>query len=229
MQEHEKITKLFFDIIGESIGLMSKVKEEEPPRPFSECLTRVIPKHPKTKEMEKAISLALQFNKQLRAEGISTTPSMEELAGWEMTLNFTAQIFLQSQIIQAIIPISIPPDLKKFLTIVPPEQLKCFDYAFFQIGEKRALRLEGYDNEQVPGLLTKWGYQQISFSDAVPGDLVIYKNNGFPTHMGVYKGEKMVLSKWGNETPVAYLHHALMAPTVYGDKMFFYRPPKSGS
>lgn len=207
---------------------MSKVKEEEPPRPFSECLTRVIPAQPKTMEMEKAISLALQFNKQLEAENmLAQQPTMENLAEWETILSATAQIFLQSQIVKKVIDIAISSNLEELLR-APPTQIRCFEYAFCQIGETRALSRD-FNNEELPGLLRSWGYKQISLSDAVPGDLVLYLNQNFPTHLGVYQGKSMVLSKWGNETPVAYLHHALMAPTVYGNKMAFYRTPKSGS
>jgi hypothetical protein len=124
-------------------------------------------------------------------------------------------------------PVSISKDLVGFLT-VPQEELSCFDYAFCQIREKRAL-FKDYENHEVPGLLKSWGYQPISAKDALPGDLVLYFNAGYPMHLGVCKGGNMVQSKWGNENPLAYLHHATVAPTAYGNKMAFYRSPKSGS
>ena len=42
------------------------------------------------------------------------------------------------------------------------------------------------------------GYEEISSSDAQPGDIVLYTKSGYPLHAGIYIGNGWVRSKWDN-------------------------------
>ena len=58
----------------------------------------------------------------------------------------------------------------------------------------------------------------------IGGDLVIYLDNGVPTHLGVYRDDGLVESKWGGQ-PLVFVHAAQNVPATYGNQIGYFRPP----
>ncbi len=108
-----------------------------------------------------------------------------QFESWYMNLMNFGSVFLESKIVNEIIGISVPKSLEPYLS-VEPEMLSCFDYAFCQIEEKRAL-LTDYPNEKGSQPFRKLGYTLTASPQ--PEDLVLYLNGNDPMHLGVYKGD----------------------------------------
>jgi hypothetical protein len=98
--------------------------------------------------------------------------------------------------------------------------LSCYEYAFCQLKDGKALSSE-YGT--ILDSLKEWGYNQVS--QPKEGDLVIYLHNEEPTHAGIYRGDGLVESKWGNQRPLVYLHQLNDVPTSYGNQVMFFHPP----
>lgn len=62
----------------------------------------------------------------------------------------------------------------------------------------------------------------VSESDVDEGNLVLYFDEGIPTHAGLVK-ESDVISKWGKGH--IYRHSRLEVPLSYGNEIRFYRKP----
>jgi len=214
--ENQRIQEVFFQILESIVAQIEMVKSE----PFQSCLEKVAPTLPKTRETEKVLALADEFNQALVANQ-QTKQADGEFESWVWNLTINGKFFLDSQVVSEIKPVSVPKAFERYLSVAP-EELSCFDYAFFQIGEARALGRD-YSNEEAPSVLSEWGY--IPTKTPNPGDLVLYLDDDAPTHLGVYKGNGVVESKWGNNNPMAYIHKMTDAPPSYGNKVVFYRPP----
>lgn len=66
-------------------------------------------------------------------------------------------------------------------------------------------------------------FDEIDISQAREGDVVGYFNKSkWPAHVGVYKGNSMVESKFGSNGYV-YKHPLKLVPTMYGNEIKFFR------
>jgi hypothetical protein len=54
------------------------------------------------------------------------------------------------------------------------------------------------------------------------GDLVLYENQSSYQHAGIYRGENIVESKWG-EIPYIWKHSLFAVPTAYGDHVRYFK------
>lgn len=111
---------------------------------------------------------------------------------------------------------------EKLITLPTDRQsLCCYDYALSLVGEERLSEfVEGVD---LDALLLKWGY--ISVEKPQIGDLVLFLKDGKQSHLGVYRKDGLIESKWGNDVPCAFLHTMENTPYFYGDQVLFFRPP----
>jgi hypothetical protein len=125
-----------------------------------------------------------------------------------MKLLFDAHRFLTDAIAIRVIPL---PDSQK--------NWSCFHYVFHAIGEPYA-HLHAW---QLPEVLKNMDYHIVPAPQ--PDDLVLFLNEDGPTHLGIYRGDYLVESKWGCQRPSAYLHRIEDAPAVYGIRVIYYRRP----
>lgn len=95
----------------------------------------------------------------------------------------------------------------------------CFDYALLRSGEERSL-YTSHDNEMLSGQLRDWRYKETD--DPQVGDLVLFKRGDLATHLGVFRGNGLVESKWGNHCPFVYIHSIEAAPREYGKTVIYF-------
>lgn len=113
---------------------------------------------------------------------------------------------------------------EKILTIPKKWQdISCYDYALLAIGEQRG-ETANFSDFELPAYLKEWGYEVVE--KPLPGDLVLFLDEGHPTHLGVCREKGLIQSKWGNRCKHAYLHKLENAPASYGAQIVYYRPPK---
>lgn len=103
------------------------------------------------------------------------------------------------------------------------QDASCYDYALYTIGDQRAVNAN-FSDDELPAYLEEWGYRVVE--KPLPGDLVLFLNEGIPTHLGVCREKGLIESKWGNGHRMAYLHTLENAPAAYGSQVIYYRPPK---
>lgn len=102
--------------------------------------------------------------------------------------------------------------------------LSCFAYAFKKIGETR-IDFENMAPEELPSYLEELGYTFID--EPQNGDIALFMVEETPVHAGIWKGQGMVDSKWGDDHRMAYLHRLANAPSAFGNKVLYCRPPTS--
>jgi hypothetical protein len=216
IQRTEEIRPWIFEILSEVGDTLETTTEQS----FDSSLTKIVKKCPPSHHPDQANKLLNELNHALQ---LNQKDPEEDSETWIFKIVIGAKIFLDSQSVLEVREISVPKEMEELLS-TEAETLSCFDYAFCQIKETRALHTE-YSNEEVPALLKRWGYTQAK--EPREGDLVLYLNQNQPTHLAVFRGKGIVESKWGNETPVAYLHRIEQAPTVYGDQILYFRAPNN--
>ena len=107
--------------------------------------------------------------------------------------------------------------------------LTCYGYALLRRGERGVRELlfnPTLSEEMLLKTLMRWGYRNVS--EPSPGDLVVYLDKGLPQHMGVYKGEGIVHSKWGSIQTFALDHGLEFVPEFYGLEIAYYRKVEGG-
>jgi hypothetical protein len=114
---------------------------------------------------------------------------------------------------------------------VAPQKISCFVFALLRAKEPGVadylFALADTKNTQFLTLLPKWGYRPAK--EFQKGDLVMYLQDGVPTHLGTYIEKGMVESKIGNITPAFDLHPwAALAPN-YGFQLIIWRKVEKGS
>jgi hypothetical protein len=110
-----------------------------------------------------------------------------------------------------------------FLTHVDAGQ-PTFAYAFKKIGETR-IDFENMAPEELPSYLEELGYTFVE--EPQNGDIALFMDEETPVHAGIWKGQGMVDSKWGDDHRMAYLHRLANAPSAFGNKVLYCRPPAS--
>lgn len=101
------------------------------------------------------------------------------------------------------------------------------------VGLVFASRRTMVDVKHLPIILEDDGYSMIPESDALLGDIVLYRRNGLISHVGIVfefrdvsiRGDRSrievwVLSQWGENGE--YLHKLREVPTIYGDGLEFW-------
>ncbi len=212
----QKIRPLFFSVIK---TIASLAYEETPRREFATYLQSVSSKWPNNPYTSRIFSLTQEFNQGLIEENLHIPGTQQnEFKSWVENITIAGHLFLDSQMIAEILRVEVPPSMESYVQ-GPPEMLSCFEYAFCQIEDARALCSEYGD---IVSSLENWGYRQVA--KPTQNDLVLYLKDGEPTHLGVYRGKALVQSKWGNKRPVAYLHRVNVVPESYGNEVMFFRP-----
>jgi hypothetical protein len=109
---------------------------------------------------------------------------------------------------------------------LPEEQqgLSCFQFAVLNTNEVSSNSWASQAGVEVKRLLTKLkalGYRPVKTPKE--NDLAIYfvESSPLPQHMGIYKGNGMVLSKQGIRNLAAHLHPAFSAHPHYGRMILF--------
>lgn len=232
IQEHGEIERPFLGAIQSAIHLFMNEQpgfqvlddcQDENPK-LSSYIHRVARGIPLTESNGKIVSLVKEYSEMLVHLGQDALPNKEneeDLDRWRWNTMIRANLFLDSRVIESGIKVTVPDSIQEFL-IENPENLSCFEYALCQIGETRMWH-KACDSVDLPGLLIDWGYQPTR--QKKPGNLVLYLDNGVPTHLGLYKGDGMVQSKWGNDALIAYIHKLETAPAEYGNQILMFSPP----
>ena len=109
---------------------------------------------------------------------------------------------------------------------INPRRISCAQFALLMAKELQAkdIIFAKHSNQvvyEMPKYLQKWGYRRVDVLDV--GDFVLYYNNNKPSHMGVFVGEGLVLSKLGLMNSFSHRHPLFDVSLVYGDKAVFYR------
>lgn len=111
---------------------------------------------------------------------------------------------------------------EKFIFLPTELQARsCYYYALLIAGENMEGSKAYFNDTDLPELLEKWEYEVVTTRQ--PGDLILFFNEGKPTHLGLCRENGLIESKWGNMTPHACLHTIEMAPAEYGRQIRFYR------
>lgn len=189
----------------------------------------------KTKSVETASKVLSELSVVLQDSGMGQfTPTRDreiEANDWLTKMSAASTTFLIGNTVAEPIDLStieIPESIQPLMKERSIEDLWCYEYALMRIGEKRIFEVEWEDQYNVgdiPALMKQWGY--VSVKDPQPGDLVMFlgKEDLEPTHLGIYRGNGKVESKWWNTIPVPFLHKVEDTPSAYGACVVFYRPP----
>jgi hypothetical protein len=112
---------------------------------------------------------------------------------------------------------------KRYLT-VRSESL----YPYNCVGMIFASRRAWIEIDHVYDVLREDGYRQVSLDQATEGDVVLYKRNGNPTHVGLIimidRGlgtpSVKIMSKWGRDPE--FIHFIDQVPSIFGVPSEYY-------
>lgn len=93
----------------------------------------------------------------------------------------------------------------------------CYYYALRAVGENFE---ELTDETDLPEFLEKRGYEIVVAP--IPGDLILFLDEGAPCHLGVCREKGFIESKWGNGFSWACLHSLENTPE-YGSEILYFR------
>lgn len=114
-----------------------------------------------------------------------------------------------------------------------PEEFMCFEYALGLAYSKEYLGIREYEyqtrfrpigaNEEFMAFMLAQGLiDEIASSETQKGDLIVYFDDGKPTHAGLVAGQGRVRSKWGRGLLVE--HELFEAPAIYGYEIKYFSP-----
>lgn len=111
----------------------------------------------------------------------------------------------------------------------------CFEYALRLVFSSEYLGIKkfelrtrinpiGASAEFMVFLLEKHYLDEVKGDDAEGGDLIVYFENGKPTHAGILTESRRVISKWGKGLLLE--HQLFEVPAIYGNEYRFYKSPE---
>ncbi len=122
----------------------------------------------------------------------------------------------------------IPHSIRVMDSEFPIDSYTCFPYVFDLIGEPDYIEISKLgigrvfaNSEFVAYLLDTNSLYEIKPEDINSNDIVLYFDQGKPTHAGRIVANKRVISKWG--TGHLYEHDLLDIPESYGNEVRFYK------
>jgi hypothetical protein len=117
------------------------------------------------------------------------------------------------------------------LTVSPTARCRSLTSMYNCVGMVFASRRTSVATEHLEVILSDDGYRPVSQEKAMEGDVVVYRRNNVPQHVGIiYQLEKSlhsgqvintwVLSTWGHLGE--YIHRIAEVPNAYGDAREFW-------
>lgn len=200
-------------------GYMVVAIEEKPMEALvKEAISHAAKHTKKTEEFITAAKAVHQYyNRRLQATFCSEEIDEEDLedpnfisTNWVMSHFDTSHQNMMQTFAEKVIPLS-----KAW------QEMSCFEYAFRRIGETRI----NDENSPLFDLLKEWGYTSVE--EPQNGDYVVFLNEGDPAHAGIYRGNGLIESKWGDEFRSAFLHRLENTPAAYGTQVLYFRPPSN--
>lgn len=115
------------------------------------------------------------------------------------------------------------------------EDFMCFEYALRLVFSAEYLGIKefelrtrihpiGASAEFMIFLLERQYLSEIEEENAERGDLVVYFEEGKPTHAGILKESRRVISKWGKGLLLE--HQLFEVPAIYGNECRFFKRPE---
>ena len=161
----------------------------------------------------KVLNVAPSFSEKL--------PSEEELGSFYDEALISGILHILGGFTQKAIPFSkdlLAPIAQVVIPNRALDEIACYDYALLALGD---LQLQG-DYSVLPHSLIERGYRQVARAES--GDLVLYRDQGAPTHLGVVRENGLVESKYGL-FPIIFFHTVENALPMYGTEIGYFRPP----